>query len=279
MRHHLLLSLVLPLLLGCKSNPHTGRSQLLLYSDKEMSSMGTQAYAEMTGPQSGVKVITDPKYAGPLMDVGKALAVAGNDYLKKERKPEYQWEFKLIDDPKTVNAWCLPGGKIAFYTAIYPVVADTDGMAIVMGHEIMHAILEHGNERMSQGQAAQIGQSVAQIGFSNSKNGELILAGLGLGAQYGILMPYSRSHESEADEQGLYLAAKAGYNPEAAIGVWERMAKMSAGRPPEFLSTHPDPLNRIKNMKKWMPKAKEIYAASQKKPNVKLAIPPGVGAK
>jgi predicted Zn-dependent protease len=277
----LLLSLVLPLLLvACKTNPHTGRKQMLFFSDKEMNQMGSQAYVEMTGPQSGTKVVTDAKYAAPLQDVGKALAAAGNDYLRKEKKAEYQWEFKLIDDPKTVNAWCLPGGKIAFYTAIYPVLEDTNGMAIVMGHEIMHAILEHGNERMSQGLTAQAVQTAAAVGFSNSKNGEYVVAAIGAGAAVGFILPYSRSHESEADEQGLYLAAKAGYNPEAAIAVWQRMAELSKGsRPPEILSTHPDPLNRIENMKKWMPKAKEYYAASQKKPNVKLLIPPGVGAR
>jgi predicted Zn-dependent protease len=242
-------------------------------SEKEMNNMGTQAYTEMTGPQSGVKVITDPKYAGPLQEVGKALSAAAN-------KPDYQWEFKLIDDPETVNAWCLPGGKIAFYTAIYPILVDTDGMAIVMGHEIMHAILEHGNERMSQNMTAQAAMAAAAAGLSKTKNGEYMVAAMGAGASYGVLLPYSRKHESEADEQGLYLAATAGYNPEAAIGIWERMAKMSEGqRPSEWFSTHPDPLKRIENMKKWMPKAKEIYAKSQKKPNQKLAIPPGVGAK
>jgi predicted Zn-dependent protease len=273
MRRRLLLSLALPLLLGtCKTNPHTGRSQLLLFSDKEMSQMGSQAYVEMTGPQSGVKVITDARYAGPLQEVGQALAAAAN-------RPDYQWEFKLIDDPKTVNAWCLPGGKIAFYTAIYPVLEDTNGMAIVMGHEIMHAILEHGNERMSQNLSAELAMAAAAVGFSNTKNGEYIVAALGAGATVGVLLPYSRKHESEADEQGLYLAARAGYDPEAGIAVWERMAKLSEGaRPPEILSTHPDPRNRIKNMQKWMPKAKQLYEQSQKKPNRKLAIPPGVGA-
>jgi predicted Zn-dependent protease len=271
MRRRLLLSLALPLLLvACKTNPHTGRKQLLLFSDKEMSNMGAQAYVEMTGPQSKAKVVTDPHYAAPLQEVGAAISQAAN-------KPDYQWEFKLIDDPETINAWCLPGGKIAFYTAIYPVLEDTNGMAIVMGHEVMHAILEHGNERMSQNLTAELALSAAAVGFSNTKNGEYIVAALGAGATVGVLLPYSRKHESEADKQGLYLAAKAGYDPEAAIAVWQRMAELSKGsRPPEFLSTHPDPLNRIENMKKWMPKAKEYYAASQKKTNRKLAIPPGV---
>jgi predicted Zn-dependent protease len=272
MRRRLLLTLALPLLLlACKTNPHTGRKQLLLFSDKEMNQLGQQAYLEMTGPGSKTKLVTDPRYTDPLREVGDALAAVAN-------KPDYQWEYKLIDDPETINAWCLPGGKIAFYTAIYPVLEDTNGMATVMGHEEMHAILEHGNERISQNLAAEVVLTAAAVGLSNNKNRDAILAGLGVGAGVIVLLPYSRKHESEADKQGLYLAAKAGYDPEAAIGVWERMAKLSEGkRPPEFLSTHPDPRRRIENMKKWMPKAKEYYAAAPRKmPNRKLPIPPGV---
>ncbi len=273
MRRLLLLSLALPLLLlpvGCKTNKTTGRKQAHIFSESYMNDLGAQAYVEMTGPQAQVKVVTDPKYTGPLLEVGAAIAQAANE-------PGYKWEFKLIDDPKTVNAWCLPGGKIAFYTAIYPILDDTNGMAVVMGHEVMHAILEHGNERMSQNVIATAALTGTAVALGDNAHKEEILAVLGAGAAVGVLLPYSRTHESEADKHGLYLAAKAGYDPEAAIAVWERMAKMSEGkRPPEFLSTHPDPLNRIANMKKWMPKAKEYYAASQKKQNRKLAIPPGV---
>lgn len=273
MRRLLLLSLALPLLLvACKTNKVTGRKQAHFFSESYMNNLGAQAYLEMTGPQAKVKVITDPKYFGPLQEVGTAIAQAANE-------PSYKWEFKLIDDPQTVNAWCLPGGKIAFYTAIYPILVDTDGMAIVMGHEVMHAVLEHGNERMSQNAIATAALTGTAVALGNNAHKDEILAVLGAGATVGVLLPYGRTHESEADKQGLYLAARAGYDPEAAIAVWERMAKMSEGkRPPEFLSTHPDPLNRIANMKKWMPKAKEYYAASQKKTNRKLAIPPGVKA-
>jgi predicted Zn-dependent protease len=270
----LLLSLALPLVLvACKTNPHTGRSQLLIFSDAEMNQLGAAAYTEMTGAGSGVKLVTDAKYLAPLQDVGRAISSAAN-------RPDYQWEFKLIDDPQTVNAWALPGGKIAFYTAIYPVLQDEAGMSIVMGHEVMHAILEHSNERMSQSLATNVALTAASIGLSNSKSGDTIIAALGAGASIGIILPYSRKHETEADEQGLYLAAKAGYDPEAAIGVWERMAALAGGaRPPEFLSTHPATERRIENMRKWMPKAKQFYEQSQKKPNRRLAIPPGVAAK
>jgi metalloendopeptidase OMA1, mitochondrial len=273
MRRALLLSLALPLLLAaCKTSPYTGRKQMHMFSESYMNDMGAQAYVEMTS-STAAKLVTDPRYYGPLQEVGLAIAQAAN-------KPSFKWEFKLIDDPQTVNAWCLPGGKIAFYTAIYPILDDTNGMAIVMGHEVMHALLEHSNERMSQSTLANGILAASSVALSNNQYHDQIIGLMGAGATVGVLLPYSRTHESEADEQGLYLAARAGYDPEAGILVWERMAKMSEGkRPPEFLSTHPDPLNRIKNMKKWMPKAKDIYLKSQRKPNKKLAIPPGVGAK
>jgi len=270
MRRLLLLAL-LALVGTCKTNPHTGRSQLLLFSESEMNQLGQQAYLEMTGPQSGTSVVANARYVGPLQEVGGAISVAAN-------RPDYQWEFKLIDDPKMINAWALPGGKIAFYTGIYPVLEDQAGMAVVMGHEVMHAILQHGNERMSQSLTAELVLAAAAIGLHDSENRDVILGALGAGAAIGVLLPYSRKHESEADEQGLYLAARAGYDPEAGIGVWERMAALSEGsRPPEFLSTHPDPKRRIENMRKWMPKAKQYYnEAPRKMPNWKLPLPPGV---
>jgi len=272
MRSRLLLPLALPLLLvACKTNKITGRRQAHLFSESEMNNMGVQAYAEMTGPSANVKTITDPRYLGPLQEVGAAISAAAN-------KPDYRWEFKLIDDPATVNAWCLPGGKIAFYTGIYPVLSDTNGMAIVMGHEVMHALLEHGNERMSQSAIANGILAASSIVLSNNQYRDQIIGLMGAGATVGVLLPYSRKDETEADEYGLYLAARAGYDPEAAIEVWGRMLELMGGKaPPEFLSTHPATQARIDNMKKWMPKAKQLYAqAPRKMPNKKLAIPPGV---
>lgn len=258
---------VIPLLLlaavaTCKSNPHTGRSQFLLFGEERMNEMGKEAYAQMTGPGSKAKISNDPSLTAPLDRVGAAISSAAN-------KPDYEWEFKLIDDPDTVNAWALPGGKIAFYTGIYPILKDEAGMAIVMGHEVMHALLQHGNERMSQSAAAQAILAGAAVGLHDHQYRGEILGALGAGATVGVILPYSRKHESEADREGLFLAARAGYDPEAAIGVWERMAKMSEGRrPPEILSTHPDPLNRIEAMKQWMPEAKALYdAAPYKQPN------------
>jgi len=266
MRRHLLLLLLT--VVACKTNPHTGRSQLILFSDAQMKELGVQAYAEMTGPKSNARIVTDPVLTAPLLRVGAAISKAAD-------KPDYEWEFKLIDDPKTVNAWALPGGKIAFYTGIYPILKDEAGMAIVMGHEVMHAILEHGNERMSQQAAANVGLTIVGVSLEDNKHREEILAGLGVLTTGAILLPYSRTHESEADKQGLFLAAKAGYDPEAAIGVWERMAELSKGnRPPEILSTHPDPERRIANMRKWMPEAMRYYeAAPVKHPNRLLPLP------
>jgi len=251
---------------ACKTSPYTGRSQLLLYSEQQMVGLGAKTYLDMTDPKK-VRISTDARLTEPLQRVGRAISQAAN-------KPDYKWEFKLVDDPKTANAWALPGGKIAFYTGIYPIVQDEAGMAIVMGHEVMHALLRHSNERMSQQVAAAAAMTAAAVGTRNMDSGEraAIMGALGVGATVGYILPYSRKHESESDEQGLYLAAQAGYDPEAAVQVWERMDELSRGkRPPEFLSTHPDTRRRIENMKKWMPKAKEIYAAAPvKHPNRKL---------
>jgi predicted Zn-dependent protease len=253
-------------IVACKTSPYTGRSQLLLYSEEQMVGLGAKTYLDMTDPKK-VKVSTDPQLTEPLQRVGRAISTAAN-------KPDYKWEFKLIDDPKMANAWALPGGKIAFYTGIYPIVEDEAGMAIVMGHEVMHALLQHSNERLSQQTAAAAALTAAAIATRDMNAGEraAVLGALGVGATVGVILPYSRKHESESDEQGLYLAASAGYDPEAAIKVWERMDELSAGkRPPEFLSTHPETRRRIENMKQWMPKAKEIYAAAAvQHPNRKL---------
>jgi len=253
-------------IVACKTSPYTGRSQLLLYSEEQMVGLGAKTYLDMTAPKK-VRVSTDSRLTEPLQRVGRAISQAAN-------KPAYQWEFKLIDDPKTANAWALPGGKIAFYTGIYPIVEDEAGMAIVMGHEVMHALLQHSNERMSQQVAAAAAMTAAAVGTRNMDSEEraAIMGALGVGATVGYILPYSRKHESESDEQGLYLAAQAGYDPEAAVKVWERMDELSQGqRPPEFLSTHPDTRRRIENMKKWMPKAKELYAAVPvKHPNRRL---------
>jgi len=262
MRRPALLALLV-FLAVCRTNPTTGRSQFRLFSEEEMISLGVQAYQEMTVSDPEVRINTSPGLNAPLQRVGEAISTAAN-------KPEYEWEFKLIDDVNTVNAWALPGGKIAFYTGIYPILDDEAGMSIVMGHEVMHALLDHGNERMSQNLATTAVLTAAAIGLHDSENGGLILGALGVGATVGVLLPYSRKHETEADEYGLYLAARSGYDPNAGIAVWERMNALGGERPPEFLSTHPATENRIANMRRWMPKAAQLYNEAPHRPNSKL---------
>ncbi len=174
----------------------------------------------------------------------------------------YDWQYNVIVS-EALNAWCMPGGQIAFYEGILPVCEDENGIAVVMGHEIAHAVAQHGNERMSQELALQMGGIALSEALKTQKEEtiELAMLAFGVGATVGVQLPYSRTHESEADELGLYFMAMAGYDPQVAPLFWERMEKMSSNRPPEFLSTHPDPTNRIANLNRMMPKALEYYNA------------------
>jgi predicted Zn-dependent protease len=271
----LLLALALPLLLAaCATNPYTGRSQLLLLSDSEETQMGVQAWSDVTSQEP---ISTDPAVNAPLLRVGAAISARADELLKEQGDKPFAWEFKVITSDM-VNAWCLPGGKIAFYTGIFPIIEDEAGMAVVMGHEVCHALLHHGNERVSQNLLAQLGLTAGSLLTKDSPYKDETMAALGAGVNVGVLLPFSRSHESEADRLGLMLAADAGYDPEAAIRVWQNMAAMSDGeRPPEILSTHPDPLRRIENMRQWMPEAKRRFAASNKKPNGRLPGAKGGG--
>jgi predicted Zn-dependent protease len=240
----------------CATNPQTGRSQLILVSEEAEIAMGLEAFQEIS---KNVTFETDPRLLEPLERVGRAIAAAAN-------RPDYEWEFKLIRDDKTANAFVLPGGKICLYTGIYPILQDEAAMAIVMGHEVEHAVLRHAAERMSQQRLAAVGVAAAGAA-ADKENREAWTIALGAGATLGVLLPYSRKHESEADQYGLYIAARAGYDPQAAVGVWERLAAQGGSRPPEFLSTHPDPLNRVERMRRWMPEATAIYERSDKKRN------------
>ncbi len=274
-----LLTLLAPvvLLTACATNAYTGRSQLLLLSEAEEVQMGVQGYQEVTKSEP---INTDADLNAPLLRVGRAIAKAADAWRAEQGEAPYDWEFKLIADDETVNAWCMPGGKIAFYTAIYPILDDEAGMAIVMGHEVSHAMLRHGGERVSQNLLTQLGLTAASILAADSEYRDEGLAALGMGVSLGVLLPYSRSHETEADMLGLQLAARAGYDPRAGIGVWERMAAMSEGsRPPEILSTHPDPMNRIANMQGWMPDVLPLFERSRKMPNTKLPNALGRGPK
>ena len=249
---------------GCSTNPYTGRNQLMLVSKAQEQEMGADAYQEVLG-QSNVS--TDPREVDPVRRVGKAIAQAAN-------QPDFKWEFNTIIDDKTMNAWCLPGGKIAFYTGIFPVLEDEAGMAFVMGHEVGHALMHHGAERMSQQLAAGSMAAIvgAYLGAKDSANSEMIMAAFGVATQVGVLLPFSRKHEAEADEVGLALMAKAGYDPRAAVRVWKKMSQMGGKQPPEWLSTHPSHESRIADLESRMSQAMAVYEKAQ--PTAVAKLPP-----
>lgn len=247
---------------GCSTVAVTGRSQLSLVSNEELIPMAAQQYQEVIqkGPLS-----TNATQTAQIRKVGTAIQKAVEQYMAKAGRSSelagFAWEFNLIDDPSTVNAWCMPGGKVAFYTAILPVCKDETGIAIVMGHEVAHAIANHGRERMSQQMAAQMGLDVLSValGQNPTQSNQLLMQAVGAGTSIGMLK-FSRSHESEADHMGLIFMAMAGYDPNQAPTFWERMATLSGGQqPPEFLSTHPSHETRISDLKGWIPEAMQYY--------------------
>ncbi len=252
------------LLIGfsCATNPITGKSTLALVPDSQILPSAFQQYSQFLSQN---KVVSGTADARRVETVGIKIKNAAEKYLaslgRKDYLKDYRWEYKLIES-KEVNAWCMPGGKIVFYTGILPITQDEAGMAVVMGHEVSHALLNHGQQRMSSDILAQLG--AVGVGAATSGKSEqtqaIAMQAYGVGAQVGALLPFSRSHESEADEVGLTLMALAGYNPEASIPFWQRMAKAGGGGPPEFLSTHPSSTTRINNLRKLIPKAKATAA-------------------
>jgi len=242
---------------ACSTVPGTGRSQLNFMSSSQEMSLGAQSYREIL---KGERVITQGPDAEMVQEIGQRIAKSAKEYLPQSDANKFRWEFKLIDDQAMVNAWALPGGKTAVYTGLLPITGDADSLAVVMGHEVAHALAHHGAERMSQGVLLQVGMLGAAVSMREMdyEDRTVIMAGLGLGVQLGVVLPFSRDHESEADEIGLMLAANAGYNPEAAIGLWERMGA-SGEEPPEWLSTHPNSDTRIQRLRELMPKAMGLY--------------------
>jgi predicted Zn-dependent protease len=268
--------LSLTLLTACETNPYTGRSQFLMTSVSDEMKMGAQAYGQVKSDPK-MKPSQDPREIEPVKRVAAHIIEAAKRSKYAEMAKQFQWEVTVIKDDKTMNAFALPGGKIAVYTGIFPVAKTEAGLAAVLGHEVTHALARHGAERMSQGEAANIGVQLlgaaAGIGTGNAALGQATMAALGAGAQVGVLLPFSRKHESEADYIGILLAAGAGYDPRESVHLWERMEKMSAGGgPSEFLSTHPGHETRIEQLKKWMPEAMAIYQTTQ--PVVATELPP-----
>jgi len=249
-------------LAACATNPYTERSQLMLVSESQEMQLGAQAYEQVLKDPK-IKVSRDPREVEPVKRVAARIIDAAKNSKYAEAARQFDWEVSVIKDDKTLNAFALPGGKIAVYTGIFPVAKNEAGLAAIMGHEVVHALARHGAERMSQGQLAQVGLTIADvlIGSSagNPATAQLMMAALGLGVNVGVMLPFSRSHESEADYVGLLLAAQAGYDPHEAVHVWERMGQLSKGQPPEFLSTHPGHDTRIKRLQEWMPEAVRAY--------------------
>lgn len=264
----------LSVLSGCETNPYTGRSQLLMTSVSEEMQLGAQAYQQVKNDPK-VHQSQDPREIEPVKRVAARIIEAAKRSKYAEMAKQFQWEVTVIKDDKTMNAFALPGGKIAVYTGIFPVAKTEAGLAAVLGHEVTHALARHGAERMSQGEltnaALQVVGAAAGASGMNPTLSQGAMAALGAGAQVGVLLPFSRSHESEADYIGILLAADAGYDPRESVHLWERMEQLSGGGgPSEFLSTHPGHETRIAQLKKWMPEAMGIYQTRQPVPAAEL---------
>ena len=246
---------------SCSTVPITGRQQLSLLPESELIAMSITSYDQflnenkLSGNQHQVEMVNR---------VGNKIAKAVVEYMNQnglgDRVKNYNWEFNLVDED-VPNAWCMPGGKVVVYTGILPITQDEGGLAVVMGHEIAHAIARHGNERMSQAMLIQTGglALAAAIDEKPEETRGLFMMAYGVGTSVGVSLPYSRAHETEADKLGLIFMAMAGYDPGQAVGFWERMSHAGGQKPPEFLSTHPSDQTRIADLQAFMPEAMQYY--------------------
>ncbi len=259
---------IIPLLLfiwfgySCATVPITGRKQLSLISNSEIFPMSYDNYRTVLDSS---RLSGNQQWASWVAGVGEKIQGAVESYMAQNNASQYldgyDWEFKLIDE-NVVNAWCMPGGKVAFYTGIMPICQDETGVAVVMGHEVAHAIANHGRERMSQGLVQQMGGVALQVALADkpAETQGLFMTAYGVGTSVGAILPFSRLHESEADKMGLIFMAMAGYDPREAPKFWERMASQSKGEaPPEFLSTHPAHETRINDLNAQIPEAMKYY--------------------
>jgi len=261
MKHRILILIGIIYLAACATVPITGRKQLNLVSNEEIIPLAETQYREVVaqGPLSN-----DAAQSAMIKSVGARIQKAVEEYMAQNNMSQqlsgFAWEFNLIEQD-VANAWCMPGGKVAFYTGIMPICQDETGIAVVMGHEVAHAIANHGRERMSQSMVAEMGLSSinAAMGQDPTLTKEIFMQSMGIGTQLGMLR-FSRQHESEADKIGLIFMAMAGYNPEAAPEFWERMKSMTGGdAPPEWLSTHPSHETRIADLTAAIPEAMKYY--------------------
>lgn len=251
-------------IISCSKVPITGRKQLKLLPNSMIMAMGQSNYASFLKENPAVNPPT--RQSAEVTSVGVRISQAVEKYMKdnglSKKIAGYNWEFNVVDS-KDINAWCMPGGKVVVYTGILPLTRDDAGLAVVMGHEIAHAIADHGNERMSQElavQAAGIGLDV-YMQQKPQQTRDIFMSAFGVGSQLGML-GYSRQHELEADKLGLVFMAMAGYNPDRAISFWQEMSKMGGNKPPEMLSTHPSDARRIAQIEAFLPEARKYYTAN-----------------
>lgn len=258
------LFVVASFVIACTTNPLTKKSQLTLLPESELQAMGTQQYQQFLSTNRVVSA-SNNRDAEMVKRVGQRIARAVESYYAQngisDKLAGFRWEYNLVDD-KAVNAWCMPGGKIVVYTGLLPVTQNEAALAVVIGHEVSHALLQHGNQRMSQGLLQQLGGVALSVAVANKpvETQNLFMTAYGAGTTVGLILPFSRNQELEADRFGLIWTAMAGYNPQEAIPLWERMERASQGQsPPEFLSTHPSEGRRINQLQRIMPEAMKYY--------------------
>lgn len=254
-----LVLLAFAIIYSCATNPFTGKSTLALVPNSEILPSAFQQYSTFLSEN---KVLAGTKEASKVENIGSKIKVAAERWLTANGQAgylaDYRWEYKLVES-KEVNAWCMPGGKIVVYSGILPITKDDAGLATVLGHEVSHALANHGQQRMSAGLLQQLGGAGVAIatGGKSAETQQMAMQAYGAASQVGGMLPFSRSHETEADKIGLILMAIAGYNPEKAVEFWSRMSANSGGnKPPEFMSTHPADETRIANIKALIPQAK-----------------------
>ena len=256
-----ILMLLIVFFAECTTVPITGRKQFNIVSDAKVL---PASFAQYKGFLEENKLSKDVEATQQIKDIGAKISSAVDRFMPNngmtKEADAYEWEFNLVQD-KTVNSWCLPGGKVVFYTGILPICANEDGIAAVMGHEVAHAFAKYGQERMSQVQLQAVGGLAVAYGTRNDKNAAIWNTAYGLGSQVGVMLPFSRKHETEADKLGLVFMIMTGYNGEEAAEVWVRMSERSSGKkPPKLLSTHPSNESRIQTLRAYLPEAQQLAA-------------------
>ncbi|MCB2221276.1 MAG: M48 family metallopeptidase [Bacteroidetes bacterium] len=268
MKRSTIFIITLVFLFACSTVPITGRKQLSIIPNSQILPLSFDSYQQVLKES---KLSTNKEQTAMVKNVGAKIQHAVEQYMTQNKMADalegYDWEFNLIQDDAMVNAWCMPGGKVAFYSGIMPICKDEAGVAVVMGHEVAHAIANHGRERMSQGLIQQMGGVALAVALQDKpqETQALFFTAYAVGTTYGAMLPYSRLHESEADKLGLIFMAMAGYDPHEAPQFWERMASQSGGgQPPEWLSTHPSHESRIQALNDYLPTAMKYYNKQQK---------------